>query len=78
MTVDGASDPTTHNSTTKQALGRLVSKAKKALPKSSTLKVKVISALVTSLTPKSRREVYCNSCKRLNIKELLFFFNNQT
>ena len=33
MAVDGASDSTTHNSTTKQALGRLVSKAKKSFTK---------------------------------------------
>jgi len=50
-------------------LGRSVSKAKKALPKSSPLKVKVISALVGSLTPKSKNSVYRRGRKKLNLEK---------
>lgn len=50
----------------RQALGKSVAKAKRALPKSSPLKVKVISRLVCNLSPHSKKTVFSSARKSLN------------
>ena len=60
-----ASTPCT--SFSKQVVGRSVKKAKSALPRSSLLKVKVLSALVGSLTPRTKQNVFSNARKSLGL-----------
>ena len=51
----------------KQVVGRSVKKAKSALPRSSPLKVKVLSALVGSLTPRKKQNVFSNARKSFGL-----------
>ena len=60
-----ASTPCT--SFSKQVVGRSVKKAKSALPRSLPLKVKVLSALVGSLTPRKKQNVFFNARKSLGL-----------
>ena len=50
----------------KQSLGKSIAKAKRALPKHTPLKVKVISNLVTQLSPHSKTSVFASAWRSLN------------
>ena len=56
-------------STRKQAVGKRITRAIRSLPKSTPLKVKVISTLVKSLPPKSKSSVFNNARKSLSFKK---------
>ena len=50
----------------KQSLGKSIAKAKQALPTHTPLKVKVISNLVTQLSPHSKTSVFASAWRSLN------------
>ena len=50
----------------KQSIGKSIAKAKQALPKHTPLKVKVISNLVTQLSPHSKTSVFSSAKRSLN------------
>ena len=50
----------------KQSLGKSIAKTKRALPKHTPLKVKVISNLVTQLSPHSKTSVFSSAQRSLN------------
>ena len=56
-------------STRKQAKGKRIARAKQSLPKSTLLKVKVLSTLVKNLSPKSKSSVFNNARKSLSFKK---------
>ena len=54
------------SATTKQVIGRSVAKLKRAMPKSSPLKVKVLSALVESLPPSKKKNIFSDARRELS------------
>lgn len=52
--------------TSKQIVGRSMEKLKQTMPKSSPLKMKVISALVKSLPPSKKRNIFSDAWKKLS------------
>ena len=55
-------------STRNQAIGKRIARAKRSLLKSTLLKVKILSTLVRSLSPKSKSPVFNNAKKSLSFK----------
>ena len=57
-------------STPKQAIGVGIARAKQPLLKSNLLKVKILSNLVKSLSPRSKSSVFNNARKSFSVKKL--------
>ena len=52
-----------------KVIGKRIARAKQSLPKSTALKVKILSTLVKSLSPRSKSYVFKNARKSLRFKK---------